>query len=278
MIWYRYVRKKIPLWYSLVISFLVCHLAREPILSTDIIKWTLEGKLPYFAAFVEIHEQMGPPTNACPLRSSRMFRPIHAITIQKMESLAASLANSIRLELPPVNFYAIASRYLRELSLPVETILPHACRIYEWSMPSELWLSANEFRLPTRSFVLSILIVAIRILYNIHGFGKWEMSLDGKGEEAEFECNVDVNRDISEPCTSSSQSSGVSFKEPYNNKLLQKQSNLDATDILHVLHSKYNKLIDTSGKPLVIPYTISEMLLIHRELFYMINVVGFCVW
>ncbi|GKC52519.1 TATA box-binding protein-associated factor RNA polymerase I subunit B isoform X1, partial [Tanacetum coccineum] len=160
-----------------------------------------------------------------------------------------SLANSNRLELPPVNFYAIASRYLRQLSLLVETILPHACRIYEWSMPSELWLSANEFRLPTHSFVLSILIVAIRILYNIHG-------LD---EEAEFECNVDVNsgaelsslsnnRDISEPCTSSQ--SGVSYTGPYNE--LPKQSNLDATDILHVLHSKYNKLIDTSdhGKDL----------------------------
>ncbi|GKA81780.1 TATA box-binding protein-associated factor RNA polymerase I subunit B isoform X1 [Tanacetum coccineum] len=180
-----------------------------------------------------------------------------------MESLAASLANSIRLELPPVNFYAIASRYLRQLSLPVETILPHACRIYEWSMPSELWLSANEFRLPTRSFVLSILIVAIRILYNIHGFGKWEMSLSssdtkskeldvfaGKEQEAESDCNMDVNSDSlsnnHEPCTNS-QSSGVSFTEPYN-----KLSNLDATDILHVLHSKYNKLIETSehGKDL----------------------------
>nr|GEX99324.1 TATA box-binding protein-associated factor RNA polymerase I subunit B isoform X1 [Tanacetum cinerariifolium] len=257
-------------------NFLVCHLAREPILSTDIIKWTLEGKLPYFAAFVEIEEQIGPPANACPLSSSRMFRPIHAITVQKMESLAASLANSIRLELPPVNFYAIASRYLRQLSLPVETILPHACRIYEWSMPSELWLSANEFRLPTRLFVLSILIVAIRILCNIHGFGKWEMSLSsdtkrrdekkskkldviaGKDEEEEFECNVDVNsgaelssvsNNRSEPCASSQ--SGVSFTEPYN-KLPPKQSNLDATDILHVLHSKYDKLIDTSdhGKDL----------------------------
>ena len=68
-------------------------------MSTYIIKWTLEGKLPYFAAFVEIEEKIGPPTNACPLSSSRMFRPIHAVTVQKIESLAASLANSIRLEL-----------------------------------------------------------------------------------------------------------------------------------------------------------------------------------
>ncbi|GKA81781.1 TATA box-binding protein-associated factor RNA polymerase I subunit B isoform X1 [Tanacetum coccineum] len=61
MIWYRYVSKTIPLWYSLVISFLVCHLAHEPILSTDIIQWTIEGKLPYFAAFVEIEKQIVEP-------------------------------------------------------------------------------------------------------------------------------------------------------------------------------------------------------------------------
>ncbi|GJZ35731.1 RNA-directed DNA polymerase, eukaryota, reverse transcriptase zinc-binding domain protein [Tanacetum coccineum] len=91
MIWYHSVRKAIPLWYTLVISFLVCHLAMEPILSTDIIKWTLKGKLPYFAAFVEIGEQIGPPINTCPLSSSHMFGPIHAITVQKMESLTATM-------------------------------------------------------------------------------------------------------------------------------------------------------------------------------------------
>ncbi|KAI3784695.1 hypothetical protein L1987_43798 [Smallanthus sonchifolius] len=223
MIWYQAVSKTIPLSYSLVISFLACHLAREPILSTDIIKWTLEGKLPYFAAFVEIEKQIRPPTNACPLSSSRMFRPIQAISMQKLESLAASIAQSIGLDLPPVNFYAIASRYLKQLSLPVNIILPHACRIYEWSMPHELWLSANEFRLPTRAFILSILIVSIRMLYNIHGFGKWEIS----------ESDVDD-----------------SAAEPYSKR--PEQSNLDATEILVLLHSKYNELIDTSdhGKDL----------------------------
>ncbi|KAI3729723.1 hypothetical protein L6452_18387 [Arctium lappa] len=275
MIWYQSVSKKIPLSYSLVISFLVCHLAREPILSTDIVKWTLDGKLPYFAAFVEIEKQIGPPTNACPLSSSRMFRPIQAISIQKLESFAACIAHSIRLELPPVNFYAIASRYLRQLSLPVETILPHACRIYEWSMPPELWLSANEFRLPTRACVLSILIVSIRILYNIHGFGKWEMALSSANKrsssagkrkegrklnisdidadeekEAESECNVDVNSaaelsSISINPRLQDDDSDDSDTKPYNNKL-SRQSNLDATEILLVLQSKYNELIDTS--------------------------------
>lgn len=197
----------------------MCHLAREPILPTDIIKWTLEGKLPYFTAFVEIGKQMGPPLGACPLSSSHMFKPIQAISSERLESLAASIAHSIGLELPPVNFYAIASRYLEQLSLPVNIILPHACRIYEWSMPPELWLSANESRLPTRAFVLSTLIVSIRILYNIHGFGKWETSLS---------CAIKRNN-VAE----------VSDAD---------QADMDATDILVLLQSKYNELIETSGK------------------------------
>nr|XP_043610470.1 TATA box-binding protein-associated factor RNA polymerase I subunit B-like [Erigeron canadensis]XP_043610471.1 TATA box-binding protein-associated factor RNA polymerase I subunit B-like [Erigeron canadensis] len=255
MIWYQSVSKTIPLCYSLVFSFLACHLAREAVLPTDIINWALEGKLPYFAAFVDIDKQMGPPTNACPLKSSLMFRPIQSISTQKLESLAGIIAHSIGLLLPPVNFYAIASRYLNQLSLPVETILPHACKIYEWSMPAELWISANDSRLPTRAYVLSLLIVSIRILYNIHGFGKWEMSLSGtlknkdgnisKGTDIDVdEEKVDENNVAEMSDTSSSESDNDdSAADPCDKKVAP---NLDATDILLVLHSKYSELIHTS--------------------------------
>lgn len=47
--------------------------------------------------------------------------------------------------------------------------------------PPDLWLSTNELRLPSRVCVMSILIVAIRILYDIHGFGEWEKSLSSHG-------------------------------------------------------------------------------------------------
>ncbi|XP_030449587.1 TATA box-binding protein-associated factor RNA polymerase I subunit B [Syzygium oleosum] len=177
MIWYRTLRKKIPLSCSLAICFLACHVAREPILPTDIIKWSVEGKLPYFAAFRDIEKSIGPPSAACPLSSNLMFRPSQEVPSQKLEAMAASIALSIGLDVPPVNFYAICCRYLNQLCLPAEKIFPHACRLQEWSMPPDLWLSANELRLPTRVCVMSILMVAIRILYNIHGFGAWEKSL-----------------------------------------------------------------------------------------------------
>ncbi|KAK4784046.1 hypothetical protein SAY86_018414 [Trapa natans] len=42
---------------------------------------------------------------------------------------------------------------------------------------TDLWISSSELKLPTHVCVMCILIVAIRILYNINGFGVWEKSL-----------------------------------------------------------------------------------------------------
>jgi uncharacterized membrane protein len=43
-------------------------------------------------------------------------------------------------------------------------------------MPAELWLSSNPARVPTRVCVMAILIVALRVQYNINGQGIWEVS------------------------------------------------------------------------------------------------------
>ncbi|KAL9266362.1 TATA box-binding protein-associated factor RNA polymerase I subunit B-like protein [Drosera capensis] len=177
IVWFRYLRRKIPLDTSLAVSYLACHIAREPILPTDIQRWIMDGKLSYFSAFTKIEEALGRTARGCPLTASYMFRPSHPVPLQKLESIAGSIAECISLNLPPINFHAIASRYLRQQSLPVEKILPYAVCIFEWSMPPDLWLSTNEFRLPSRVCVMSIIIVAIRILYNINGLGKWESAL-----------------------------------------------------------------------------------------------------
>ncbi|KAI8023753.1 TATA box-binding protein-associated factor RNA polymerase I subunit B [Camellia lanceoleosa] len=213
MIWYRLLSKAIPLSHSLAISFLVCHLAREA-------------------------KQIGPPSNACPLSSSLMFKPSETVPSYKLESLSASIAQTIGLELPPVNFYAIASLYLTQLSLPVGKILPSVCQIYEWSLPPELWLSANELRLPTRVCVMSMVIVAIRMLYNINGFGFWEMSLSSStgtsngNSQGEHTCDADVRVDANQ----SSPSPGLDGMgtDPFKNSSHEK-SELDAVELLRNL-------------------------------------------
>ncbi|KAI4314160.1 hypothetical protein L6164_027095 [Bauhinia variegata] len=230
LIWFRSLREMIPLPCTVAISFLACHITREAVLPTDIMKWTLEGKLPYFSAFCEIERRMGPPSRACPISSSFMFRPSKAVSLQKLESLAASIAQSIGLELPPVNFYEIALRYLEKLSLPVEKIVPHACRIYEWSMPPDLWLSSNDLRLPTRVYVMSILIVAIRILYNINGFGEWEKSLSHMRK-------VDGGMN-----TTFASQDGHDFRTIPDNDPLQE---MNAAGLLHHLEARYNEIADT---------------------------------
>ena len=256
MIWYRSLRKRIPLSCSLGVSFLACHIAREAILPTDIVKWSLEGKVPYFAAFVEIEKCIGRPSSACPISSRIMFGPSQALPFQKLESLAAIIAQSIGLDLPPVNFYAIASRYLQKLCLPTEKILPHACRISEWSMPPGLWLSTNELRLPTRVCVMSILIVAIRILYNIHGFGVWEKSLSSHGDSSSTSnhigqldpmCDSEMGDDAGEASDSPCQGADDLGTNYYRHSSQVQKSKLDAAELLRKLEARYKEIANTYG-------------------------------
>ncbi|XP_051149328.1 TATA box-binding protein-associated factor RNA polymerase I subunit B [Andrographis paniculata] len=235
-IWFRSLRNAIPLHCSLAISYLVCHVAREAILPSDILKWTLGGELPYVAAFSKIETQLGSPSNACPIHTSRMFRPNHTPSLQKLESMAANIANTIGLELSPVNFYAIALRYCRDLSLPVEDILPVSCKICEWSMPSELYLSANEQRIPTRAFVMSVLIVAIRILFDINGYGIWESSLCSS--------NCSPSPDNNEEGTSLDRNSSSNNPEHCGIESDIQDSRLSTAELLQLLEEKYNELDD----------------------------------
>lgn len=254
MIWYKLLRQKIPLSSALAISFLACHVVREAILPTDIVKWSIEGKIPYFAAFVEIEKWFGQTSVACSLSPSFMFRPSKSVPSQKLESFAASIAESIGLHLPPVNFYALASHYLKQLCLPVGKILPHALKIQEWSMPPDLWLSTNECRFPTRVCVMSILIVAIRILYNINGFGAWETSLSSRkffpstsnlGGKFDPECSAKTRDDVEEISCSPSGGVGDSNAKSSKNQSHFKESELDAEALLYDLEARYNDIRDS---------------------------------
>jgi len=256
MIWFRSLKKRIPLSCTLAVSYLACHVAREPVLPSDMMKWTSEGKLPYFSAFIEIEKRMGQPSSACPISSSVMFRPQRAVPVQKLESFAASIAQLIGLELPPVNFYAIAYRYLKKLSLPVEKILPYACRIYEWSMPPCLWLSLSTkyFRLPTHVYVMSILIVAIRILYNINGFGEWENSL-ARNDDA-----VDNNEMGNAFSTNNGHDFGKESKDSAEDQVGPQKHELDSAWLIQHLQARYNEIGDTNGTVIVYLFYYLTML------------------
>ncbi|XP_047052262.1 TATA box-binding protein-associated factor RNA polymerase I subunit B-like [Lolium rigidum] len=182
-IFLRSLRMMLPVYSTLSVCFLACHVAREAILPTDIYRWAMEGKLPYVAAFTQVDKLLGTPVKHCPLSARQLFRPVRVIGAWQLEATAGSIARRIGLRLPSVNFYAIAQRYLSELSLPIGRILPQACRIYEWAMPADLWLSSNPARLPTRVCVMAILILALRVQYNINGQGIWEVSIPDRVTE-----------------------------------------------------------------------------------------------
>ncbi|KAK8548951.1 hypothetical protein V6N12_061852 [Hibiscus sabdariffa] len=252
-IWNKYLRKKIPLSCSLAISFLGCHIAREAVLPTDLIKWSVEGELTYFDAFVEIEKRIGQSLPPFPLSLRSMFRPAHAYSAQQLESLAATVAQCIGLNLPHVNFYGIASRYLKELSIPVEKILPHSCRIYMWVMPPELRLSANYSGLPTRVHVMSVLIVAIRILYDINGLGVWEKSLSShnlpsRSTEAlsKDHASSPKERDGAENGFGSHSADDLGTSST-RNPLSDHESKFDAAELLCNLEARYNEIYKAYG-------------------------------
>ncbi|XP_056683279.1 TATA box-binding protein-associated factor RNA polymerase I subunit B isoform X2 [Spinacia oleracea] len=249
MIWSRSLKKTIPLSCSLAVSYLACHIAKEPVLPTDIIKWSIEGKLPYFGAFpkiaesiIEIEKYDHHVSVICPLKTSTMFRPIQ-LPLHKLESMAASIAQSVGLNLPPVNFYRIAHRYLKQLSLPVEKILPYACRIQEWLMPPDLWLSASEEKLPSRVCVMSILVVAIRILYNLNGFGKWESTLSAptvfssRDDQTASSGKSNANKGAEKASKNLGGESGANLSSVH-------KFEFDSTELLRNLERRYDDLSD----------------------------------
>ncbi|ESQ47395.1 hypothetical protein EUTSA_v10027666mg [Eutrema salsugineum] len=239
MIWLSQLRKSLPLSSSLAISFLACHKARAPVLPTDLVRWAREGTIPYQSCFLKIQERMGVRSAACPVDASTMFRPDHVISAQVLETRAASIADIIGLLLPPVNLYGIASNYLKRLSVPEDKVLDLVRLIQRWSMPPDLYLCKNEYKLPTRVCVMSILTVAIRMVYNINGFGVWERSNDVASEA-----------DVVEPDSPVHDDDDVSETESVDAELpdVEKATELDTEELLKNLDTKYYELADETDE------------------------------
>jgi hypothetical protein len=168
-IWLRSLKARIPLRASLAITYLVCHLAREPVLPTDIINWAFEGTLPYVSAYTEIEKRSNWGSQLQLFKASKIFKPQRMTNARVVEYLASLIGDRIGLELPPVNFHAISRRFLKELDLPVERLAPYVCRLYEWFPSSGLWLTSQASKFPTRVYVMAMLVVVFKILYKLDG-------------------------------------------------------------------------------------------------------------
>ncbi|VVA92444.1 unnamed protein product [Arabis nemorensis] len=236
-IWVNLLRKSMPLSSSLAISFLACHKAGAPILPTDIVRWAREGEILFLSSFLKISEQMEEIT-ACPVPISVMFRPQTIVSAQMLEVRAALIADIIGMPLPPVNFYGIASNYLQRLSIPEDKVLDLVCLIQNWSMPPGLYLSKNELKLPTRVCVMSIIIVAIRILYNINGFGVWERSLGLVGAS-----EADVNSEESDsPIHDEIEELSETNSVAAESSEFTKATEFDTEELLKKLESRYHEV------------------------------------
>uniref|UniRef100_A0A1J3FR22 TATA box-binding protein-associated factor RNA polymerase I subunit B n=1 Tax=Noccaea caerulescens TaxID=107243 RepID=A0A1J3FR22_NOCCA len=245
LIWASQLRKSLPLSSSLAISFLVCHIVRAPVLPTDIVRWVEGGSIPYRSCFLKIQEKMGARSAACPVEARIMFSIDEIVSAQSLESRAASVADIIGLVLPPVDFYGIASNYLKRLSVPEDKVLDLVRRIQRWSTPSDLYLSKNKRRLPTRVCVMSILIVAIRMLYNINGFGVWERSLERGLVDDDCVSEAEADSPIHDEEIEISETKSVDDAELSD---VTEATEYDTEELLKNLETKYHELAaETAG-------------------------------
>ncbi|KAL3691095.1 hypothetical protein R1sor_004746 [Riccia sorocarpa] len=177
-----------------------------------------EGKLPFLTAHIELSKPSGnhiPNTiggsQRFPLDAKLMFQPKNVIGARAVELLAGHIAERIGLQLPPVNYHALSCRLLHALKLPVETLSVYTRRIYEWYCPAGLWLTSKESALPTRVYIMAMIIIVLKVLYRLDGrvegqTPESETALNGKGsldndetEKADKEATEDMQVDHQEP-------------------------------------------------------------------------------
>ncbi|KAH7277921.1 hypothetical protein KP509_38G015700 [Ceratopteris richardii] len=166
-VWLKALKERIPLASSLAIVYLACHVMGEAILPTDLVQWACKGNLPYLAAFSEVEKKK--KGSAWPIEAKAVFRPVDVLGARKLEFMAASIAKCIGLQLSPVNFIAISHRLLKDLNLPIQKLSIYLHKFYEWYRPPGLNLSTEPHALPTRVYVMAMILIILKIFYKVDG-------------------------------------------------------------------------------------------------------------
>lgn len=104
-----------------------------------------------------------------PIEPKTMFKPGNVVGARAVELLAGHIAERIGLQLSPVNYHALSARLLHAMKLPVEKLSVYTHRIYEWYCPAGLWLTSKESALPTRVYVMAMIIIVLKVLYKLDG-------------------------------------------------------------------------------------------------------------
>ncbi|KAG9151819.1 hypothetical protein Leryth_002097 [Lithospermum erythrorhizon] len=109
-------------------------------------------------------------------------------------------------------------------------------------MPHGICLSANELKPPSRVFLMSILVVATRVYYNINGFGKWESTMSKSSSSLpRGKLNGKENNTFGFDLGSDAQ------EEDFVPNISSKDYEVHESDVgelLHILDEKFNKLCE----------------------------------
>lgn len=165
--------RRIPLAVTLAILFLATHWLREPILPTDLVQLQLENRLPYMAAWKLLPEPQN--FSGLPeldrllqvLREHGIMKPLSFCSARKIEFWGAEVASRLAIDLPPVNFYLLALRFMQDLRLNLPPLVPIVDRLMDLLVPSPLWITTWVGAVPARVTVMSIVVLALKLHYGL---------------------------------------------------------------------------------------------------------------
>eukprot|EP00884_Botryococcus_braunii_P015287 jgi/Botrbrau1/2441/Bobra.0395s0062.1 len=148
----------------LSVLFLTCWLARKAIFASDIIRWVVNGQLPFMNIAPYLGHLSGPSSmhlHKILNRSRGLPSPI------RLTVIAANHAQALGLVLPPVNAAACLQRFTTELNLPTE-LHQSALEIFEiHRMGSPVTYLFPHHQVNPHAEVMASLIVTIKMIYSL---------------------------------------------------------------------------------------------------------------
>jgi len=150
----------------LLCALLALWQAGDPVSSTDLIRWTLNGRLPLLALPHVCAPMLAAGALEFPLP---LLQPAGVQGAHDLELTAAAMAEAVALQLPPLNVPAHLHRAARVLGLP-DAVQVAAVRVWQAVRDGDI-----TCRLTTRptsapfTQALVPLVVALKLLYGLNG-------------------------------------------------------------------------------------------------------------
>ncbi|KAK3256214.1 hypothetical protein CYMTET_34639 [Cymbomonas tetramitiformis] len=145
---------------TLALCYLGCVWLREAVLTADLVRWAVEGRLPFMSAHSHLSQEVrlaAPWTRLCP-------RDIPSAS--DVDIAASTLLQELQLQMPPLNVPLLVRKCLLELGLE-EGLLEPICRLHSLLSHPDVWLEGRPvfaIKQPQKH-IMALVLVTLSLLY-----------------------------------------------------------------------------------------------------------------